>query len=153
MNFFSLGYLGLFLGSFLASTIVPFSADALLVGCLAIGLNTYTCLFLATLGNWLGGMTTFLLGWIGNLDHIEKWFKVNAEKIRLQQPKIEKFGACLAFLAWLPIVGDVFAIALGFYRINWKKCAFWMLLGRLIRFVLWTWLYFKFGEQFFSTTI
>lgn len=32
-----LGYWGLFIGSFLASTIVPFSADLLLIGVLALG--------------------------------------------------------------------------------------------------------------------
>lgn len=33
----SLGYWGLFIGSFLASTIIPMSADVLLVGVLALG--------------------------------------------------------------------------------------------------------------------
>ena len=35
--FQSWGYLGLFLGSFLASTVVPFSADALIIGMLVVG--------------------------------------------------------------------------------------------------------------------
>ena len=34
-----LGYWGLFIGSFLASTLIPMSADVLLVGILALGGN------------------------------------------------------------------------------------------------------------------
>ncbi len=142
-----LGYFGLFVGSFLASTVVPFSADALLVGCLAIGLKTSLCLVLATLGNWLGGLTSYYIGRIGNMDRIEKWFKIKKEKLEQQQKLVERWGSLLAFVTWLPIVGDVFAIALGFYKINWKQCAFWMLIGRFIRFVFWIFIWQKFGIQ------
>ena len=47
----SLGYWGLFIGSFLASTIIPMSADVLLVGVLALGGNVWGCLAIATVGN------------------------------------------------------------------------------------------------------
>lgn len=50
----SLGYWGLFIGSFLASTVIPMSADVLLVGVLALGGNVWGCLAIATVGNWLG---------------------------------------------------------------------------------------------------
>ena len=36
-----LGYWGLFIGSFLASTLIPMSADVLLVGILALGGNVW----------------------------------------------------------------------------------------------------------------
>ena len=39
-----LGYWGLFIGSFLASTLIPMSADVLLVGILALGGNVWACL-------------------------------------------------------------------------------------------------------------
>ena len=48
-----LGYWGLFIGSFLASTLIPMSADVLLVGILALGGNvsvSYTHLTLPTRG-------------------------------------------------------------------------------------------------------
>ena len=143
----NVGYFGLFIGSFLASTIVPFSADALLIGCLVAGLNTFTCLIVATVGNWIGGLTSYLIGWLGNMERIEKWFKISLEKLTQQQKKIEKWGSLLAFVTWLPFVGDVFAIALGFYKVNWKICAFWMLLGRFLRFALWVFVWIKWGVQ------
>ena len=45
-----LGYWGLFIGSFLASTLIPMSADVLLVGILALGGNVWACLVIATTG-------------------------------------------------------------------------------------------------------
>ena len=66
----SLGYWGLFIGSFLASTIIPMSADVLLVGVLALGGNVWGCLAIATVGNWLGGLTSYWIGWLGRWDWI-----------------------------------------------------------------------------------
>ena len=53
----SLGLLGLFLGTFLAATIVPFSSDALYVAVLMATHNPVGCLVVGTLGNWLGSVT------------------------------------------------------------------------------------------------
>ena len=52
------GYLGLFLGSFLAATVFPFSSDVLLVGMLLAGGNPVVTVVVATAGNWLGGLTS-----------------------------------------------------------------------------------------------
>ncbi|MCQ2606405.1 MAG: DedA family protein [Bacteroidales bacterium] len=144
------GYIGLFIGSFLASTIVPFSADALFVGCIAIHLNVFLCLLLATLGNWLGGLTSYYIGRLGNMDKIERWAKVSREKLEKQQHIVAKWGALLAFITWLPIVGDVFAISLGFYKISFPKSACWMLLGRALRFAVLLVLWQKWGVLLFS---
>ena len=59
-----LGYWGLFIGSFLASTLIPMSADVLLVGILALGGNVWACLVIATTGNWLeDSLHTGSVGW------------------------------------------------------------------------------------------
>ena len=71
-----LGYWGLFIGSFLASTLIPMSADVLLVGILALGGNVWACLVIATIGNWLGGLTSYWIGWLGRWEWIERWLKV-----------------------------------------------------------------------------
>ena len=64
-----LGYWGLFIGSFLASTLIPMSADVLLVGILALGGNVWACLVIATTGNWLGGLTSYWIGWLGRWEY------------------------------------------------------------------------------------
>ena len=48
------GLLGLFIGCFLAATVLPFSSDALYVAVLAVTQNPVGCLVVGTLGNWLG---------------------------------------------------------------------------------------------------
>ncbi|MBQ6069011.1 MAG: DedA family protein [Bacteroidales bacterium] len=136
--FQSYGLLGLFLGSFLAATVVPFSSDALYAGVLLAGCPPVYCLLLATLGNWLGGLTSFAIGWIGKWEWIEKWFHVSRKKLEAQHNRISNWGAWLALLTWLPFIGDVFAIALGFYRVSPIKCALFMLLGKFLRFLCWT---------------
>ncbi|MCP4214907.1 MAG: DedA family protein, partial [bacterium] len=70
------GYLGLFAGSFLAATIVPFSSEALLSAMIYMGYDVTVCVTVASIGNWLGGMSSYFLGYLGKLEWIEKYLKV-----------------------------------------------------------------------------
>ena len=142
------GYWGLFIGSFLASTIIPMSADLLLVGVLSLGGNTWICLIIATIGNWLGGLTSYWLGWLGRWDWLERWLKVKREQLERQKEKIDRYGVWLALFTWRPLVGDLFAIALGFYRVSPKMSALYMLVGRFVRFLVWTLLYIRYADRF-----
>ena len=144
----SFGYWGLFIGSFLASTVIPMSADVLLVGVLTLGGNVWRCLAIATVGNWLGGLTSYWIGWLGRWDWIERWFKVKREKLEQQKGHVDRYGVWLALFTWLPIVGDLFAIALGFYRVRPKMSAFYMFVGRFVRFLVWVLLYIRYADRF-----
>ncbi|MCK9628227.1 MAG: DedA family protein [Bacteroidales bacterium] len=142
-----LGLIGLFLGCFLAATVIPFSSDFLMVGVLIAGFNPVLSIIVATAGNWLGGLTSYYIGFIGKWDWIEKWFKVKEETLLKQKHNIDKYGSLLAFLTWLPIIGDVFAVTLGFYKVNFTKSAIFMLIGKGARFAFWALLYHYFGEH------
>lgn len=131
------GYLGLFLGAFLAATVFPFSSDVLLVGMLALGGDPVATVTVATLGNWLGGLTSYWVGWLGKLEWLERWFRVKHETIERHRAKVERWGALLALMTWLPFVGDVFAIVLGFYKARFLPSALWMFVGKCGRFVVW----------------
>lgn len=132
------GLWGLFIGTFLASTIVPFSADVLYITMLQMTSNPWACLIVAALGNWLGNLTTFGLGRLGRWDWIEKYFKVDRAKLEKQKVYIDKYGIWLALVSWLPFVGDLFTLALGFYKTNPWLTAFLFLVGRFLRFFFWT---------------
>lgn len=136
------GYVGLFLGSFLAATVVPFSADVLLVVLLAAGADPCLAITLATTGNWLGGLTSYWLGRIGKWSWLEKYFGIRQEKLERQRERIMRWGSLLAFMTWLPVIGDVLAVALGFYRIGFVRSAVFMLLGKGTRFILWALIYY-----------
>ena len=132
------GLWGLFIGTFLAATVVPFSADVLYISVLQMTSNPWACLAVAVAGNWLGNLTTFGLGWIGRWDWIEKLFKVNREKLEKQKAYIDKYGIWLTLVSWFPVVGDIFSIALGFYKTNPWFAALLFLIGRTLRFLVWT---------------
>lgn len=148
-----LGYIGLFIGTFLAATVVPFSSDFLIVAILLAGGNPLTSWIVATTGNWLGGMTSYGIGRAGKWDWIEKWFKVSKDKLHSQKKYIDKYGSLLAFLSWLPLVGDIFAIGLGFYKVDFIKSSLFMLIGKGVRFAFWLLLFHFFGEQVLNFSI
>ena len=138
------GLWGLFAASFLAATLVPFSSDALLLLMVANGFDPVWSILVATLGNWLGGMSSYFLGYLGKWEWIEKYLRIKREKIERWHDQLEKRGAIFAFFSWLPLIGDVFAVGLGILRTDWRTVAFAMLAGKMMRYAVWAWL----GMQF-----
>lgn len=137
----SLGLWGLFLGAFLAATIVPFSSDALYLAVLIATKDPLGCFLYGTIGNWLGGITTYWIGWLGRWEWIERWFKVKHETLEKQKVKIDKYGVWMALLSWVPIIGDVIVIALGFYKTRPLWTIILLLVGKAARFVVWNYIY------------
>ena len=131
-----LGYLGLFLASFLAATVVPFSSEALVAAMLAGPFSKAGILIAATAGNFLGGMSGYGLGYLAKWEWIEKYLRIKRDKVYRWQSRVERYGSLLAFLCWLPGIGDFLAVALGVFRVSWKKVVFWMLVGKFLRYWL-----------------
>ena len=46
--------------------------------------------------------------------------------------------------------GDLFAIALGFYKVKPYASSLYMLAGRFLRFLAWTWLYLRYADRFIA---
>ena len=132
-----LGYLGLFIASFLAATVVPFSSEAVFTGMLIAGLDPWNCVWVATLGNWLGGMTCYLLGRVGKMEWIEKYAGVKKGKLDKYAVRMQKYGNWLPFFSFLPGIGDVIAVASGFFQGRWWIVAFSMLIGKFARYIGW----------------
>ncbi len=132
-----LGYLGLFLASFLAATVVPFSSEFIFSAMVFGGLDPWKCVLVATIGNWLGGMTSYYVGRLGKIEWIEKYFRIKKEKIDKFSDRIQKHGDWFAFFSFLPFIGDVIAVASGFFRCRWWIVALSMLLGKFARYIVW----------------
>jgi membrane protein YqaA with SNARE-associated domain len=94
--FQGLGLPGLFLGTFMAATMVPFNSTVLYIGILLTGVNPWIVFLVGTLGNWSGGLTTYGVGRIGKWEWIEKWFKVKPETLTAQKEKIDRWRSLLA---------------------------------------------------------
>ena len=98
----ALGYGGLFLGSFLAPTILPLSSEVVLAAMVIGGFDPVACVVVASAGNWLGGMTSYFLGYAGKWAWVERLFAGNRDKVARVRAWVDRYGACAALLCWLP---------------------------------------------------
>ena len=130
----NLGLFGLFLACLLSATIIPFSSEAIVAGAMALGYSTPAIVGVASLGNTVGGMISFYMGWLCKWEWLERWFKVKREKLESFRGHIEKYGVWAALLTWLPFVGDPLAIAMGFMRLNPLWTCLIMFVGKLLRY-------------------
>jgi len=128
------GLAGLFLASFLAATVLPFSSEAVLAAATLGPWSTGALLLVASLGNTLGGMSSYGLGRLGDMDRIARWLRTDPGKALRWQQRIERHGAWAALLTWLPVVGDPIAIALGLGRAKALPVLLLMLLGKAMRY-------------------
>lgn len=136
----NLGLFGLFLGCLLSATIIPFSSEALVAGALLLDYSPWTVILVATLGNTIGGMSCYLLGWLCKWSWIERFLKVKEETLAKAHAKVEKYGSFAALLAWLPVIGDVIALALGLMRTRVIPTTVLMFIGKGLRYIVVAWL-------------
>ncbi len=130
------GLAGLFLASFLASTVLPFSSELVLLGMAAAGWPPLELLVSASAGNWLGGMSSYTLGHLGDPDRLRRWLKVDVEKAGRWRSLIARYGPWAAMACWLPVVGDLVAVALGLGRSPLMPTALLMLVGKAARYAV-----------------
>lgn len=127
----------LFFTSFLAATVIPFSSEAHLLYCInEAPQKAYWILFVATTGNWLGGITSYYLGSLGKWKWLERFFGVKKQKVQYWGSRIERNGFFWSFWTWLPFVGDLIAVGLGFFRVSKTKSFIGMYVGKALRYFL-----------------
>lgn len=140
------GYIGVFIASFLAATILPFSSEVVLTGVLLSGASYWPCMIAATTGNFLGGMTCYWLGMLGKVEWIKKYLRLDIKKLERVQAWVKEKGSWMAFFVFLPGIGDFIAVALGFMRANVWVVALSMLAGKALRYWVWMELVYKAQE-------
>lgn len=129
-------YLGLFAASFAAATLVPFPSEGVLVGFLALGFDPFWCILIATVGNTLGGLTNYFIGWLLgsgkriNANHLKE------SSINRWRQKSNKWGHYLGLLGWVPFVGDPMILVLGFLKVKFWPLALMIFIGKLIRYLI-----------------
>ena len=134
------GYLGLFLGSFLAGSIVPFSSEALVIACVGpLHMHPVTSLLVALAGNVSGGMTCYYIGHLGKIEWIEKYARVSKEKLDRALRFMKNRGAWMGFFAFVPMLGTAISVALGYVRSNPWIVLVTMTIGKLLRYAAIIW--------------
>ncbi|MDM8161143.1 DedA family protein [Labilibaculum sp. K2S] len=139
-DLFEYGYWGLFVASFLAATILPFSSEAILSLFVYSGYDISVTIAVASLGNWLGGMLTYYLGYLGKWEWIEKFLRIKQAKTEKTILFLQNKGSALAFFAFLPVVGDIIPLGLGLLRSKPVWVALFMAAGKLCRYIVWAWI-------------
>ncbi len=117
---------GLFISSLLGATLLPGGSELVLVGVLKLHPELFwQALLLGSLGNTLGGMISFGMGWMlpqtQQLKHVER---------------VRRFGAPTLLLAWAPLIGDALCVAAGWLRLNPWKAALFMAIGKFARYLV-----------------
>ena len=117
-----LGYGGMFLSAFLAATLLPIGSELLLLALLEQGLAAEWLWLFASVGNVLGSMVNFAIGyWLGehklaSWQQQRWWLRANRW--------FNRYGYWSMLLAWLPVVGDPLTLLAGLARLKW----YWVLL-------------------------
>lgn len=130
------GYWGLLLASFLAATILPFSSEVVFAALIAAGSDIGTSIAYATVGNSVGGATCYYLGRLGKIEWLERWFKIDRKKINQMIARLQTKGTMVGFFGFLPAVGDLMLVALGFMRASAPIVMISMTVGKFLRYVV-----------------
>ncbi|MCI5969322.1 YqaA family protein [Helicobacter sp.] len=131
----TLGLLGLFLVCFLASSLYPLGSEVFVLGFLALDYAWVLVWIVATLGNTLGALTTYGIGYLGD-SYCLRHFKQMHAKVYRYKSGIQNYGFLYAFFTFLPILGDIFALALGVYRYSFVKAFVFIALGKGVRYLV-----------------
>ena len=125
-QFFSsdLSLWGLFLSSLLGATLLPGGSELVLIGVLKAQPEAFwLALLVGTLGNTIGGMITFGMGWMlpmtQQLKHVER---------------VREYGTPALLFAWAPFIGDALCLTAGWLRLNPFYAAMFMLIGKFARY-------------------
>ena len=128
------GATGMFAAAFLAGSVFPFSSEAVLLALLAAGAPPEALLLSATAGNTLGSLFNYGVGSLGREEWITRYTKVSPEKLERGKRWVRRYGAWAGLLAWLPLLGSVITVAMGFLRVPLVYGMVLIGLGKYVRY-------------------
>ncbi|MGQ0579755.1 MAG: YqaA family protein [Betaproteobacteria bacterium] len=120
----SAGLGALFLSSFLAATLFPGGSELVFAVLASGAASVWPALAVATLGNTLGGMSSYLIG------RLVPTSKIGAPALS----RVQRYGTPVLLLSWVPLIGDPLCIAGGWLRLNPWWAALFIALGKFGRY-------------------
>lgn len=122
---------GLFASAFISSTLLPGGSEVVLAVLAHRGERGLPLLLaVATAGNTLGGMSSWLIGRILPAHRLEKPEYARAIA------RLRRWGSPLLLLSWLPVVGDPLCVAAGWLRIPWLPTLAFIAAGKAARYLV-----------------
>lgn len=136
-----IGLGAVFVVSLLAATVLPLGSEPFVAGYVALHPGAlWATVAVATLGNTLGGITTYWVGRgahdaIARLRHAQSGSGEGGAWERRAHRWATRFGPAVLLLSWLPAVGDPLCAVAGWMRLNFWRCVIFMALGKCLRYV------------------
>jgi membrane protein YqaA with SNARE-associated domain len=130
------GYIGLFIASFLAATILPFSSEVVLIFLLLNNHDPFLSITVATAGNVLGSVVNYALGFRGSFLIMEKLLRLSQQEIARYEQRFKKYGVFSLLFAWVPIIGDPLTVAAGVLKVNIYLFLSLVTAGKLFRYIM-----------------
>jgi membrane protein YqaA with SNARE-associated domain len=116
----------LFASAFLSATLLPGNSEIVLAVVLRDGAAFWPAVLVATLGNTLGGITTFAVG------HVFPTVKVSEKAL----DRVRRWGAPILLLSWVPFIGDALCVAAGWLRLPWLPSLAALAVGKFVRYLV-----------------
>ena len=130
------GLLSLFLLSFCASTLLPLGSEWLLVALLLDGSTPLTAVAIASLGNSLGAIVSYLIG-LGSGDWlIEKLLRISQQRQQRARHWFARYGSWALLFSWLPLIGDPLCLVAGMLRHRFFRFVLLVSIGKTARYTL-----------------
>lgn len=133
---FSLGYVGLFIISFLAASLIPLSSELFVLGLPALGYNVWWVAVVATAGNFLGALLNYFVGKKGTDLVLGRYVKIDPKTWTRAERFYERWGPVALFFSWVPFIGDPLTAVAGALNLSLRTFTFWVLLGKGLRYVV-----------------
>lgn len=134
--FLQYGLWGLFVVSFLASTLLPVASEAIIIGMVAFGFNIWHIMLFATSGNYLGSLVNYFVGLKGRDFFLSRVFSVEERKMQKAENLFQRWGAPILLLSWAPVIGDPLTAFAGVLRLPLMSFSIWVLVGKVIRYLV-----------------
>ena len=121
------GFAALFAAAFVSATILPANSEIVLLAVVkGYPDRLWTAIAVATLGNTLGGLTTYGLGRLLPQRRLPPERALRA---------VRRWGAWALLLSWMPILGDALCAVAGWLEVPLARAALAIALGKAARYV------------------
>jgi len=124
----------LFVVSFLAATVLPLGSEWLLVLMIAQGFSITETVLTATVGNYVGSCTTFVIGQYGSTFIISKVLRIDSAQLERAKRIYEKYGTWSLLMSWFPIIGDPICLVAGIFKVGWFRYSVLVFIGKFVRY-------------------
>ena len=112
-----MSYLAVFLSAFLAATLLPAQSEAVLSFYILSAPKTVFALNLvAIVGNVLGSVVNWVLGFYATKFQNRKWFPATPSQLKRAEKFYRKYGRYSLLLSWVPFIGDPITVIAGVLR-------------------------------------